>query len=296
MDLSEFNAHRKIASTPAGEIAYVDIGEGPPAVFVHGLFTSSFLWRNVIARVRKTRRCIAFDLPGHGRTTVPADRALALPDQAHALGALCDELGLESFDLVGNDTGGAIAQVFATSQPTRVRSLVVNNCDAHDQAPPQPFMPTVELAARGQLAPLMVNVLDDLDVARQGLAQGYEHPELVDGETIGEYFRPFSTLAGARLLERAITSLRAEDLIAIEPRLATLDVPTLIVWGTGDIFFEVRWAYWLRDAIMGAERVVEIENAKLFLPDERAAQFAPLLRQHWESMGGPGFEPGTSCL
>jgi pimeloyl-ACP methyl ester carboxylesterase len=285
VDLNEFNAHRTSASTPAGEIAYVDIGEGPPAVFVHGLFTSSFLWRNVIARVRDKRRCIAFDLPAHGRTEVPAERGVALPDQADALGALCDELGLESFDLVGNDTGGAIAQVFATSQPSRVRSLVVNNCDAHDQAPPQSFIPTVELAANGQLAPLMVNVLDDLDRARQGLAQGYEHPELVTDETIREYFQPFSTLAGARLLERAITALVPEDLIAIEPRLATLDVPTLIVWGTGDVFFETRWAYWLRDAIKGADRVVEIEGAKLFLPDERAAEFAPLLQEHWDSVG-----------
>ena len=58
-------------------------------------------------------------------------------------------------------------------------------------------------------------------------------------------------------------------------------MPTLIVWGTGDDFFELSWAYWLRDAIGGAEEVVEIPDAKLFWPDERPGDLVPHLRRHW---------------
>jgi pimeloyl-ACP methyl ester carboxylesterase len=287
MDLAEFSARRTTVSTPAGEIAYVDVGQGPATVFVHGLFMSGYLWRNVIGQLRSERRCIAIDLPGHGRTRVPEDRPLALPDQAEALEQLCDALGLETFDLVGNDTGGAVAQVFAASQPERIRSLVLNNCDVHDQAPPATFIPTVEAATAGQLAPAMVDAYAKPDLARQGLAQGYEHPERLSDETVREYFHPFSTLDGARMLERAITALRPDDMLAIEPRLAELEAPTLIVWGTGDTFFDVEWAYWLRDAIKGAERVVEISDAKLFLPDERADELVPILRDHWSAVGAP---------
>ncbi len=85
-----------------------------------------------------------------------------------------------------------------------------------------------------------------------------------------------------------ITSLRARDLLAVEPALAGLQVPTLIVWGTGDMFFRRRWAYWLRDIIPGATSVVEIDGGRLFFPDERATEFAAVLRRHWDAHAGTG--------
>ena len=78
-----------------------------------------------------------------------------------------------------------------------------------------------------------------------------------------------------------LTSLHARDLLAIEPALARLQVPTLIVWGTGDTAFRLKWAYWLRDTIPGATDVVEIDGARLFFPDERAAELTAALRRHW---------------
>jgi pimeloyl-ACP methyl ester carboxylesterase len=80
-----------------------------------------------------------------------------------------------------------------------------------------------------------------------------------------------------------MTSLHARDLLAIEPALARLQVPTLIVWGTGDIFFGRKWAYWLRDTIPGATEVVELSGARLFFPDERATELTAALRRHWDA-------------
>ena len=66
-------------------------------------------------------------------------------------------------------------------------------------------------------------------------------------------------------------SLRLEDLLAVEPELSRLEVPTLMVWGTADAFFELSWSYWLKDLIPGATDlipgatdVVEIEGGRLF--------------------------------
>jgi pimeloyl-ACP methyl ester carboxylesterase len=62
----------------------------------------------------------------------------------------------------------------------------------------------------------------------------------------------------------------------------------LVVWGTGDILFRVRWAYRLRDTIPGVTEVVEIEGAKLFFPDERAIDLVPHLRRHWAAQAPSG--------
>ena len=133
------------------------------------------------------------------------------------------------------------------------------------------------------MAPALVEMYAHPEQARKALAQGYEHPERLSDETIREYFGPFRRLEGARGAERVITSLHAADLLAVESELAKFEVPTLIVWGTGDTFFDVKWAYWLKDAIKGAERMIEIPGAKLFWPDERAAELVPHLRQHWRA-------------
>src|SRR6202042_2605345 len=95
-----------------------------------------------------------------------------------------------------------------------------------------------------------------------------------------------ATRESARQNQRLLTSLHARDLLAIEPALARLQVPTLIVWGTADKFFRRKWAYWLRDTIPGATEVVEIEGARLFFPDERAAELTAALRRPWDPHPG----------
>ena len=71
MDVSTFTTYRQSLSTPAGEIAYTELGSGPVALFVHGLGTNGVLWRQVIEDLQDTSRCIAIDLPLHGGTPGP---------------------------------------------------------------------------------------------------------------------------------------------------------------------------------------------------------------------------------
>jgi pimeloyl-ACP methyl ester carboxylesterase len=286
MNLAELNAHRTAVETDFGRFTYVDAGEGPAAVFVHGVFVSAYVWRQVIGQVRDERRCIAYNLPGHGGSTVGADQDLSLGAQAEMLEAFCEALGLDEIDLVANDTGGAIAQAFAVRRPDLLRTLTLTNCEAHDVIPsPDPFAQlAVEMAGRGELAPLLAEQGTDLEFAQGelGLGVGFEHPERLMAEDVSGYLEPhFSTVESARVVERTLLSLDSDQLLAIEPALRKLDVPTLIVWGTGDRFFDVKWAHWLRDTIPGAVDVVEIENGALFWPGERGEELVPHLRRHW---------------
>jgi len=90
----------------------------------------------------------------------------------------------------------------------------------------------------------------------------------------------------ARELQRCVAQLEPGPLLAVEPQLKELETPTLLVWGTGDQFFGLSWAHWLRDTIPGVTEIVEIEGAKLFFPDERAADLIPHLRRHWDATAG----------
>ena len=76
-----------------------------------------------------------------------------------------------------------------------------------------------------------------------------------------------------------MTSTTVDDLLAVEAALGRMQTPTLIVWGTADLFFEVHWAYWLRDHIPGAQQVVEIDGGMLFFPYEHAERFVAPLRR-----------------
>jgi pimeloyl-ACP methyl ester carboxylesterase len=286
MQLSEFGAHRHTAATRSGQISYIDIGTGPVALFVHGIATNAYLWRHVIGALSSQRRCIAVDLPLHGRSPVTEEQDLSLAALAAGLDDFCEALGLTGIDLVANDTGGAIAQIFAARHPQRLATLTLTNCDTGDNLPPDAFKPIIELAADGNLAPSAVAMFGDLEAAaRLSFGSAYEHVDRIDQDVIRSYLEPcFGTMERARQFERMLVCLDASDLQAVTPQLRELTVPTLVVWGTGDTFFEVSWAYWLRDTIPGTTRVVTVDGARLFFPEERPMDLVPHLEQHWAAV------------
>jgi pimeloyl-ACP methyl ester carboxylesterase len=286
MQLTELDAHRHTVATRSGEISYIDIGTGPVALFVHGIATNAYLWRHVISALASQRRCIALDLPLHGRSPVTAEQDLSLAALAAGLDDFCEALGLAGIDLVANDTGGAIAQIFAARHPQRLATLTLTDCDTAGNMPPESVKPVIELAAAGKLAPTAVEMFGDLDAAAQAsFGFAYEHLDRVDRDVIRSYLEPcIGTMERARQFERLMVSLDAGDLEAVTPQLRELTVPTLVVWGTDDEAFDISWAYWLRDTIPGTTGVVTVDGARLFFPEERPTDLVPHLEQHWASV------------
>jgi pimeloyl-ACP methyl ester carboxylesterase len=274
----------KYARTAFGDIAYTDQGSGPPALFVHGVFLNGYLWRHAIDRVADTRRSIAIDLLAHGATKTSPDQDVSFAAQAEMLEAVCESLGLSSVDLVANDSGGGIAQIFAGRHNQRIRSLTLTNCDAHDGWPPAAFQPTVNAVAQGHLAALGRQWLSDISKARAAFSRAYEHPEQVSDETFRTYLEPLvSTPESVHNLERFFAAMDCRQTAAVEPLLRRLNAPTLIVWALDDVFFDVKWAHWLRDTIPGTRKVIELDGARLFFPEERPDALAEVLREHWRS-------------
>ena len=281
MDVNTFLSRRRPLTTPSGEIAYTELGAGPAALFVHGLGTSGALWRQVIAELSDTSRCIAADLPAHGAS--PARDDMSPAALAEALADLCDSLGLGEVDLVGNDTGGAIAQILAARHPGRIRTFTLTNCECEGNFPPPDFAPFIEQARWGELAPLMARLAANPQTwPMHPLSVGYQYPDQVPQDAWRDYLTGSAgTIERARDAERLVASLDPADIEAAGDQLRALQVPTLLVWGTGDPMFAVKWAYHLRDMIPGAREVIEVDGAKIFFPEERPEDLIPHLRRHW---------------
>ena len=276
--------HRTV-QTPSGLISYTEQGTGPVALFVHGVLLNGHLWHNQLADLSDIRRCIAVDLLAHGDTEIASDQDVSVTANAKMLREFLDALHIDQVDLVGNDSGGGISQIFAALYPERVRSLTLTDCDTHDNWPPEAFKPFLAMAAAGGLRGTLDAILSDKNVYRSSGALGpaYEHPELVNDDTIEGYLRPFLR-SEQRLhdLERFLAAFDNKHTLAVENRLKTLKAPTLIVWGTDDIYFDIKWSHWLADNIPGTRRRVELQGARIFFPDERWQEFDKELRSHWQ--------------
>jgi pimeloyl-ACP methyl ester carboxylesterase len=262
-------------------------GAGPVALFVHGVLLNSHLWRHQLAELSDIRRCIAVDLLAHGDTEIASDQDVSVTANANMLEEFLDALKIDQVDLVGNDSGGGISQIFAALYPQCVRSLTLTDCDAHDNWPPEPFKPFLAMAAKGGLRGTLEAMLSDKNLYRsqQALGLAYEHPERLHDEDIEKYLRPFvRTGQRTRDLERFLAAFDNQHTLAIEDRLRTLKAPTLIVWGTDDIYFDVKWSHWLAENIPGARRRVELRDARIFFPEERWQDFNGELREHWQAV------------
>jgi hypothetical protein len=157
---------RRSVQTPSGRISYVEQGSGPVALFVHGVLLNSHLWRHQLADLSDIRRSIAVDLLAHGGTEIAPNQDVSVTANAKMLKEFLDALNIDQVDLVGNDSGGGISQIFAALYPERVRSLTLTDCDTHDNWPPEAFKPFLAMAAGGGLRGTLDAMLTDKNIYR----------------------------------------------------------------------------------------------------------------------------------
>src|SRR5438477_13137012 len=99
---------RHSVETPSGRISYLDQGDGPVALFVHGVLLNGHLWRHQLAHLCDLRRCIALDLLAHGDTEIAPEQDVSVSANAKMIEEFLDALAIDPVDLVGNDSGGGI--------------------------------------------------------------------------------------------------------------------------------------------------------------------------------------------
>lgn len=288
MTAAAFHAGRRYAETPFGRIAYVERGTGPAALFLHGFPLNGFQWRGALERLSERRRCVAPDFLALGYTEVADGQSVAPDAQVAMLAALLDRLAISTVDLVGNDSGGAIAQLFVARHRERVRTLLLTNCDTEIDSPPPALLPVIELSKAGTfvdqwLAPWLA----DKVLARSADGIGgmtYADPAHPTDEAIETYFAPLvgSPRRKAEVHAYAI-ALERNPLEGLEPLLKRCTVPTRIVWGMGDTIFSPANPDYLERTFGNSRGVRRLAGRKLFWPEELPEVVAEEARALWRT-------------
>lgn len=106
---------------------YVERGEGPPVVLIHGntVTHADFIASGMMDRLARNHRVLAFDRPGFGHSSRPRDRLWTPAAQADLLRAALERLGIERPVVVGHSMGTLVAMAMALNHPQNVRSLVL---------------------------------------------------------------------------------------------------------------------------------------------------------------------------
>ena len=276
-------AARRYVDTEFGRTAFVDVGEGFPAVFLHGVGQSAYFWRGQLQEFKSARRCLAIDLLAHGHTEALPGADVSFREQAKMILAVLDQIGVDQFDLVLNDSGGAIGQIIAVCAPDRIRSMAFSNCDVHDNWPPTTLNEIREAAQTGVFADQMGAFLSAPQLFAETTGKlVYEDPKFASPELLDANISPLvSSQERKDAFNRYVGFQDHSQLVVIEDDLRKLQAPALIVWGAKDPFFPIKWAHWLHDALPNAEPVIELKSAMLFFPEERPADFNTPLRAFW---------------
>lgn len=283
LDAAAYRAQRRTVKTRFGTIACMDRGSGAAALFLHGFPLNSFQWRGAIERLSPYRRCIAPDLLGLGYTEVAPGQSVAPDAQVDMLAELLDTLGIATVDLVANDSGGAVAQMFVVQHPHRVRTLLLTNCDAEPDCPPPALLPVLELARKGEfVSQWLAPWLADKTLARspQGLGgMTFTHAQNPSDEAIDYYLSPL--VASPDRTHAYAIALERNWLAGFEPKLRRCQAATRIVWGTGDTIFSAESPAYLDRSFGNSLGVRRIEGAKLFFPEEFPDVIAQEARRLW---------------
>jgi haloalkane dehalogenase len=271
IDAKAFHASRLFADLPLSRVAYVERGHGPAALFIHGYPLNGFQWRGALERLQAYRRCIAPDVMGMGYTQTPKGQKISPETQVTMLAMLLDSLHIDAVDLVANDSGGLVAQLFLAKYASRVRTLLLTNCDVDENSPPPQFLPFIEQATKGTFVDeFIVPQLKDKQLARSPQGMGglaFTNPENLADETIETYFRPLveTPLKKSQVNEYAV-SMGTNSLVAIREDLHQWEGAARMVWGLKDVLFGVHWAEWLDRAFPGSRGIRRVEGANLFFP------------------------------
>lgn len=244
-------AYSHFADVDGLRIHYQEKGEGAPLILLHGFTSSTYSWKDVFEPLSKSFRVIAVDMKGFGFSSKP-EGDYTRRAQAKLVGQLLNHLKIEKAWLAGNSMGGEVALNVALQNPQRVLGLILLDVGG------------VSVKGSGSLAPgyLLVPVVGRVLTAlsltsdklvREGLERSFYDDAKVSTERVEYYHRPLKTRGGQLAALRARTQAGQ---FPVEPELARIATPTLIIWGADDELIPLEAGRKLNSLIGGSKLVV----------------------------------------
>ncbi|HEX2058810.1 MAG TPA: alpha/beta fold hydrolase [Actinomycetota bacterium] len=259
-----------------GRVHYVDEGEGPVLLFLHGNPTWSFLYRNVVLGLRDSFRCIALDYPGFGLSTAPEGYAFTPDAHAAVVERFVADLDLEDVTLMAQDWGGPIGLTVATRQPERFAGFVLGNTWAWPLNGIFHFEAFARVMGSRLTRPwirnmnVFVNVMIPLGTAVRlpgAVMQAYRGPFAGRDDRIPTWTFPRQLLGSRPFMEELARSL---------PRVT--DLPVLFVWGGRDFALRAGVELPRFQALFPNHETVVLDGAKHFFQEDAPDEVVSAIR------------------
>lgn len=234
----EFKSSQQEIKLPAGTVAhipvtisYIDAGQDLKGtiLLMHGIPTWGYLYHAVIPLlVQAGYRVIAPDFLGHGWSDRRDRFDRSFQDQARMIISLLDALHLDCVDVVGHDTGGAVALILAIEHQPRVNRLVITNSVCYDRFDDD--MLDFGHPLRWKDRPI-ADLMEALD---ESLAAGLSNRSRLTPEFRSGITAPWASEEGKLSLLRNASALNANQTMALVDRHGSISAPTMILWGMDD--------------------------------------------------------------
>lgn len=280
-DLYPFESHWQ--DVGGAQVHYLDVGEGPVLLMLHGNPTWSFLYRRMVPYLSDRFRCIAIDYPGFGLSTAAEGYGYTPAEHAAVVGGFVDALGLDDFTPVLQDWGGPIGLSVALERQERVRAIILGNTWAwpRTDAAAERFSAALGEGKTGEFLVDRANVFVNLIVRR---AMRRRSPT---GREMKMWRGPFptqSTRLPLRVMARELIG-SAEWLAGIEQRLGEIaDKPSLLFWADQDPVFrgaeKRRW-----ESVLTNRRTYILRHAGHYWQDDAGPEAALMIRYWWDRVG-----------
>ena len=279
MSISDSLGKARGVALPQGTVSYRERGSGPTLLFVHGFLVNGDLWRGVVPGLADRFRCITPDWPlGSHSPAMNPDADLSPHGIVRLIDDFMRELALDEVTLVGNDTGGALAQMLVTTRPGRVARLVLTPCDSFRNFPAWWSKPLRPVGYSQRLMGVVGRPLRKRAVQRLPLVYGWVSKTPFPPEIASSYVEPgLRDAAVRRDFGRAFRSTRARHTLEAAARLDTFDRPALVVWST-----EKARIYPLDHGRRLAEllpqgRLELVDDSYIYVPEDQPARLAELI-------------------
>ncbi len=273
----DWNRHQHWTIINDSAINFVEIGQGPPLLLVHGLSGSWPNWLEQLPVFAESHRIIAVDLPGFGHSPMPAE-PISISGYARTLDALLGALDIDAAAVVGNSMGGFVSAELAINFPQRVERMVLVSAagiSTYNHKGGTRALPGLQRAERVIAAYAgWIAAHSDTVARRPGLRNATlglvtSHPSRLPAALAAEQIRG----AGKPGFIQALAANLDYD---FRDRLAEIACPTLIVWGDNDRVITARDADRFAELIPGSRKVVFEDTGHLAML-ERPAAFNALL-------------------
>ncbi len=206
------------------------------------------------------------------------DADLTPPGQARIVIDILDALGIDRATVVGNDSGGAITQIAATTYPDRVARMVLASCDAYDVFPPRSFGYLKVVAAIPGATYVLAKSMKIPGVTQLPIAFGWITNDPIPKDIMATYIGPLNTSRGVRRdTVKVIKGFNKSYTLAAAEHFPTLQTPTLVAWAENDRFFPRRLAERLASELPNA-RLEIINGSRTLIPEDRPDELADSIR------------------